>query len=249
MSLSIGQALGRGTRRSLSVSGIVLFVTMVVYQVLFVGALNTVVVNSLPPNVSPADVGTVGFTLPVSTAVAAAIGVGSLLFGTALFLVATRLLSRDISALNSIPLSLVGHRFGRAFLSTLAVSLVLAVVIPIGLAFLLVPGLFLAVSFQFAVFAVGVEDCGPLAGLRRSWELASGNRWRLFGLLLVVTGVTVVASIPGTAVSLADPTVGQLVSLVITSVVVTVMYGILADAFVQLRERSTAGAASETAAL
>ena len=247
MSLSIGQALGRGTRRSLSVSGIVLFVTMVVYQVLFVGALNTVVVNSLPPNVSPADVGTVGFTLPVSTAVAAAIGVGSLLFGTALFLVATRLLSRDISALNSIPLSLVGHRFGRAFLSTLAVSLVLAVVIPIGLAFLLVPGLFLAVSFQFAVFAVGVEDCGPVAALRRSWELATGNRWRLFGLLLLITGIALIGSIPGTAISLVAPAAGQLISLFITSVFAIVLYGILADAFVQLREGPTVDPASSGA--
>jgi hypothetical protein len=50
-------------------------------------------------------------------------------------------------------------------------------------------------------------------------------------------------------VSVADPTAGQLVSLVITSVVVIVMYGILADAFVQLREQPTAGAAGETPAL
>ena len=194
MSLSIGQALGRGTRRSLSVSGLVLFVAMVVYQVVLVGTVNTVVVNSLPPNISPEEIGAVGFTFPISTGVAGVVGVASLLFGTGVFFIATRLLSRELSALGSIPPSLLGHRFGRAFLSTLAVSLVLAVVIPIGLALLFVPGLFLAVSFQFAVFAVGVEDCGPLAGLRRSWELASGNRWRLFGLLLVVTGVTVVAS-------------------------------------------------------
>lgn len=244
MSLSIRQALGRGTRRTLSVSGLVLFVTMIVYQVVFVGSLNTVVVNSLPPNTSPADVGSVGFSFPISTGLAAAIGIISMLFGIAIFLVATRLLSRELSALGSIPLSLISHRFGWAFLSTLAISVVLAIVIPIGLLFLVVPGLFLAVSFQFAVFAVGVEDSGPVAGLRRSWELASGNRLRLFALLVLVTILSIITSIPGTVVSVADPTAGQLVSLVTSSVVLIVLYGILADTFVQLRDGPTAAPTS-----
>jgi len=249
MSLSIGQALGRGTRRTLSVSGVVLFVAILVYQIVLVGTVNTVIVNSLPPNVSTADVGSVGFSFPIPTGVAAVVGIGSILFGTAAFLVATRLLSRDLSALGSIPPSLLGYRFVRAFLSTIVVSLVLAVVIPIGLVFLLVPGLFLAVSFQFAIFAVGVEDCGPVAALRRSWELATGNRWRLFGLLALITVVAVVASIPGTAVSLVDPTAGQLVSLFVNSVVAIVMYGIIADAFVQLREGPTVEPVSGGAAI
>lgn len=236
MSLSIGQALGRGTRRSLSVSGLVLFVAMLAYQIVLVGTVNTVVVNSLPPNISPEEIGTIGFTFPIPTGVAAVVGVASVLFGTGVFFLATRLLSRELSALGSIPPSLLGHRFGRAFLSTLAVSLVLAVVIPIGLAFFLAPGVFLAVSFQFAVFAVGVEDCGPVAALRRSWELATGNRWRLFGLLLLITGIALIGSIPGTAVSLVAPAAGQLVSLFITSILAIVLYGILADAFLQLRE-------------
>ena len=243
MGVQIGQALGRGTRRTLSASGIVLLVSMLVYQFAMVGAVNTLIANSLPAEVASeaSATGAVGFTFPVSTAVAAAITAAAVVFGAAVFFVATRLLARDLSALGSIPLSLVSHRFGWAFLSTLAVSLVLSIVIPIGLVMLLVPGIFLAVSFQFALFAIGVEDCGPIAALRRSWELATGNRWRLFGLLLLVFVIGAVMSVAGTVVSLVDPTAGQLLSVVLNSVVVVVTYGILADAFVQLREESTAG--------
>jgi len=240
MGVQIGQALGRGTRRTLSASGIVILVSMLVYQFLMVGAINTLITNSLPADVT-GEAAEIGFTFPVSTTVAAGMIAVSVLFGTALFFVATRLLARDLSALGSIPLSLVSHRFGWAFLSTLAVSVLLSITISIGLVLLLVPGIFLAVSFQFALFAIGVEDCGPLAALKRSWELATGNRWRLFGLLLLVFVIGAVVGAVTTVVSLVDPTAGQLVSIVVNSVVVIVIYGILADAFVQLREGSTAG--------
>lgn len=236
MQLSIGQALGRGTRRSLSVSGIVLFASMLLYQFVFLGAINTVIINNLPPEVSPSELGTIGFAFPVSTAVAAVLSVVALLFGTGIFLIATRLLSRDLSEVGSVPLTLITHRFGWAFLSTLVVSLILVIVIPIGLVVFLIPGLFLAVSFQFAVFAIGVEDYGPLGALRRSWKLASGNRWRLFGLILLVAVVAGVSGSVGSVVSIVDPVAGQLVSIVVTSVMVIVSYGIVADAFVQLRE-------------
>ncbi|MFO7834598.1 MAG: hypothetical protein R6V31_11260 [Halohasta sp.] len=249
MGLQIGQALGRGTRRTLSASGVVLVVSMLLYQFAMVGAVNTLVANSLPPEVASeaSAAGGIGVTFPVSTPVAAAITAIAVLFGAAVFFVATRLLARELSSLGSVPLSLVSRRFGWAFLSTLAVSLVLSIVIPIGLVMLLVPGIFLAVSFQFAIFAVGVEDCGPIAALKRSWELATGNRWRLFGLLLLVFVIGAVAGGVGTVVSLVDPTAAQYVSILINSVLIVVTYGILADAFVQLGGGSTASAAGTPA--
>lgn len=45
MALQLGQALGRGARRALSVSGIVALVLTICYQVVFVGSFNTVVLN------------------------------------------------------------------------------------------------------------------------------------------------------------------------------------------------------------
>lgn len=99
-------------------------------------------------------------------------------------------------------------------------------------------------SFTFVIFAIGVEDARPLAALRRSWALASGNRWRLFALVLVVGIATGLLSSLGSVVSIANPTAGQIVSLLISAPLAIASYGILADAYVQLRESSEEPAGS-----
>jgi hypothetical protein len=248
MALQIGRALGRGFRRSASLSGLVVLVFTMITQFGILGSVNTVIVNLLPDGAQPSDIGTIGFTLPVSTEIAAAIGTVSLLVSTGLFLFAARLLSRDITSLNTLPGSVFTRRLGRAFLSTILVSLVLAIVLPLGFLLFLIPGVFLAVSFQFVVFAVAVEDAGPIDALRRSWGLASGNRWRLFGLVFILAAVSGVSGMIGTVFGLANPLVGQLLSLALNSVFLVFMYGVLADAFVQLRDGplSTVGGTSGT---
>jgi len=245
MALRLGQALGRGVRRAFSVSGIAALALTICYQIVFVGSFNTVIVNRLPPSVQPSDVGTVGFTLPLSTEVAAALGLVALLLGVGVFLVTARLLTRDLSALSSLPGGLFTRRIGPAFLSALVVSVVLAVVIPLGFALLFVPGLFLTVSLQFALFAVAVEDSGPIDALRRSWELASGNRWRLLALVVLFGVLGGIGGVVGSLFAFVSPSMGQLASLVVNSVLVILMYGILADSFVQLR----GGAANATSSL
>jgi uncharacterized membrane protein len=196
--------------------------------------MNTIIVRALPNDVRPSELGTIGFTLPVSSNVAVALGVGALLVGVYTVIVATRLLTRDTGSLSAIPASVFTRRLVRAYLSIAIVSILLAIVIPLGFAMLFIPGVFLAVSFQFAVFTIAVEDTGPIEGLKRSWELATGNRWRLLVLLLVLIVLNVTANIVGTVSTLADPTIGQLVSIGISSVLVVLMYGVLGDGFVQL---------------
>lgn len=163
-----------------------------------------------------------------------------------MFLVTARLLTRDLSALSSLPGNLFTRRIGRAFLSALVVSAVLVVVVPLGFALLFIPGLFLTVSLQFALFAVAVEDTGPIDALRRSWELASGNRWRLLALIILFGVLGGIGGAVGSLFAFVSPLLGQLASLVINSVLVILMYGILADAFVQLRNGPAASATSLT---
>ena len=241
MALRLGRAVSRGIRRSLSVSGLVVLGLTALYQIVFVTALNTLIVNQLPDQIPPREAGVSSLTLPLSTDAAIVVTVVSLLIGFGVFLVAARLLSRDSAELSSLPADVFTRRIGRAFLSAAAVSLVLGVVIPLGFALLIIPGLFLAISFQFAIFAVAVEDDGPLDALRRSWELASGNRWRLLGLVVLFGVVGGISGAAGSVVSLASPLVGQLVSLGANSVFLVLMYGILADAFLQLREEPLLG--------
>jgi len=245
MVLRLGQALGRGARRAFSVSGIVALLLTICYQVVFVGSFNTIIVNRLPSSIQPDDVGTIGFTLPLSTEAAAALGLVALLFGVVVFLMTARLLTRDIASLSSLPGKLFTRRIGYAFLSALVVSVTLTVVIPIGFALLFIPGLFLTVSLQFALFAVAVEDTGPIDALRRSWELASGNRWRLLALVVLFGILGGIGGVVGSLFSFVSPSAGQLASLAINSVLIIVMYGILADSFEQLR----GGAAPSTSSL
>lgn len=243
MALQLGRAVGRGARRSLSISGIVALVLTICYQVLFVGSFNAVLVSRLPSELQAGDVG-IGFALPLPTEIAAVLTVASLLIGIGIFLVTARLLARDVSALSSLPSTLFTRRLGRAFPSAVVVSVVLGVAIPIGFAFLLVPGLFLAVSFQFALFAVAVEDTGPIEAFRRSWELANGNRWRLLALVVLFGVVGAIGGTVGSVFAFVSPSAGQLASLVINSVLIILMYGIIADSFVQLRGGSASSTSS-----
>jgi len=46
-------------------------------------------------------------------------------------------------------------------------------------------GVFLAVRFILISAVASGEPVGPIAILRRSWDLTAGNWWRLFGFLLL----------------------------------------------------------------
>ena len=74
---------------------------------------------------------------------------------------------------------------------------------PIGLVILLLVLLILAISIRFVlVTPVGAaENSGPIAILKRSWQLSAGNYWRLLGfvvlLLIAALALIVAASVVG----------------------------------------------------
>ena len=123
-------------------------------------------------------------------------------------------------------------------------ALALSLVAALGFALLFIPGLFLTVSLQFALFAVAVEDTGPVDALRRSWELASGNRWRLLALVILFGVLGGIGGAVGSLLAFVSPSIGQLASLIVNSVLIIVMYGILADSFVQLSSGATSSTSS-----
>jgi hypothetical protein len=61
------------------------------------------------------------------------------------------------------------------------------------LAFIL-PGIWLAVSWEFAAQAVVVEGCRGTAALRRSFELVRGRWWRVFGIIFLLSLLAQAAS-------------------------------------------------------
>jgi hypothetical protein len=82
---------------------------------------------------------------------------------------------------------------GRA-LPRVAVALVLlSVLSTLGLLLLIVPGVYLWIRWFVAPQAVVTEELEPNAGLHRSWDLVTGNWWRVFGIYLVVALIAAVA--------------------------------------------------------
>lgn len=61
----------------------------------------------------------------------------------------------------------------------------------IGCCALSVPGLMAMTMYYVALPAVVIEETGALATLQRSQELTKGNRWPIFGIVLITTAVSV----------------------------------------------------------
>jgi uncharacterized membrane protein len=83
--------------------------------------------------------------------------------------------------------SAYGQQSRRIFTYFLA-SILYAVVVCVGLALFIVPGIYLGLRLQFYAMSIVEEDAGIVSSLKRSWEITKGHGGRLFLLLLVCTG-------------------------------------------------------------
>lgn len=238
MALQLGRTLGRGGLRALSASGIALLTLTLVVQYAFVSSLNTVLYEVFPADVQ-GDL-EIGLTLPVSGSIAGVLTAVAFLATVVLYVVAPRTLARDTADLNSLSARLFTRRIGRAALSALLAGLLVATSVTLG-SVLIVPGLFLAVSFAFVPFAIAVEDRRTIPALRRSWDLARGNRWRLLVVVVVLVAFHGIVSVVSAAFTLAAPAVGQAISVGASSVVLVLGVAVLAEAFRQLRDAEAGG--------
>jgi uncharacterized membrane protein len=76
------------------------------------------------------------------------------------------------------------------------VSLVIGLLVTVGTLLLIVPGLIMMVIWWVAVPVAVVEEEGIGGSMRRSAALTSGNRWRVFGLILILIVISVVLFVP-----------------------------------------------------
>lgn len=100
--------------------------------------------------------------------------------------------------------------------------------------FLVIPGMFPAVSLVFAQLAVVLEDAGVIEALRRSRGLTSGNRLRLFALGLIIVGGGAIAGGVFGFIGVFLPLVGAVASAIVTSVVSLFALGVLVGSYRQL---------------
>jgi hypothetical protein len=86
-------------------------------------------------------------------------------------------------------------------------------------------GMFLAVRFILVSPVASAEAVGPIAILRRSWELTRGNWWRLFGFLLifVVGALVLIIAVNAVAVLLGKLLFSDLSPLSIGGLLVSIV--------------------------
>lgn len=80
----------------------------------------------------------------------------------------------------------------RAFLPLLIVSLLFGLAIGAGMILLIVPGIMIACAWCVAVPALVADRTTIRGAFGRAAELTRGNRWRIFGLFLVVFVILIV---------------------------------------------------------
>lgn len=92
---------------------------------------------------------------------------------------------------------------------TMFVAYLLAsIAIMIGMIFLIVPGIYLALRLQFFAAFIVEEDAGIMESLQKSWEITKGQVMDLFILLLAMIGITIVGVLLlGVGVLVAGPLV------------------------------------------
>jgi len=180
MPLQIGAALKSGGYRLASRTGALLTATYLVlyaaYQVAYNSLLNVLYAHWGVDATLP--------TVPVPGPVAATVVAASLVGLSYLSVVAIRTFVADER--DAIPRPFYTEGVVWAVPNLFLGGLVTMLLMTVGFALLIVPGIFLLVSFVFMPVYVAVEGDDFVTAMRRSWALARGDRLPILGFVLVV---------------------------------------------------------------
>lgn len=127
----------------------------------------------------------------------------NLAFGTLLSMGATAFYIAAHDNPDRTELSMLWHP--QPFWKYLAVSILLGIVVAVGLALLIVPGIILFLMFMFSTFIVIERGLGPIDAMSESRRLTRGHKWQLLGfvgLLFLINLLGLLALIVGVLVSI-----------------------------------------------
>lgn len=122
--------------------------------------------------------------------------------------------------------------------SLFALTVIYVLAVAVGLVFLVLPGLYLAVRLSLALPACVIDGRSTVESLETSWAVAEGDLTKLFGItlsrVLVFVGATFVAAL----VPDLDESVAIAVTVVLTAVVGPVVQLAYARVYLENRPRS-----------
>lgn len=253
MTLEIGRAVSDGLRRAVKPNGLLLMALFVVLG--FVGTLASQSLLSVyfESMASEFPSSTTGSGFPPATplgvlplGVAAVVAIVMAFVSEAVRIVGIRTFVSD--ATETIPAEYRRRNLPLATINGVVGGIVAGFLVGIGTIFLIIPGIFLAMSFFFFRQEIAINDRNFVSALSESWSIASGNRFPLFLLAIVVFVIGLVASIPGFIAGFvfgngAIPT--ALVNVLINGVVTVLGMAIAARAYVQLTDEGGSAAGGE----
>lgn len=68
----------------------------------------------------------------------------------------------------------------------LGASLLMGLAVAVGMVLLVIPGIIAAIMLQFSTYLVIDKGLGVMESLKESVNMTKGNRWKLFGLMLIL---------------------------------------------------------------
>ena len=236
MALHLSHAVSDGIRRTVSRTGGILFLGFLAIQFGLQISANSGVLALLPPEAAEQFSQNAGLMLPIPGSAGLALFVVLMIVSSTYLIILSRTFAQPQSEMSRFPATAT-RRLGRTTVFALVGGLIVTVSILLGTVLLVLPGLFLAASFLFFMFAVAVEDRGIISSLKRSWGLARGSRLKL-GILVIVSGLFggVIGAISPLLTRAGLSVAADIVTVGLTTTFFVPYYAIIASAYLQLRD-------------
>ncbi len=178
------------------------------------GSMGDLETGTAVPQYSAAD-----FAVMAVSVVLSYILIGALVYGTVQHLTGRSASIGDI----------IGRGLSRV-IPVIVIAILLSLVVGIGFALLVIPGIFLIVVYSVVIPAAVVERPGIIGSFKRSWELTKGYRWPVLGLLLILFVILVVFSfVVGAAGGIAFFFLNSLPLLLVFNYVISAISGAFAS--------------------
>lgn len=246
MAIQINDVLQKGFRRTVSRESLGLIIVFVAFQ-----AVNTAVMQSFnrrlfrefgattTEGIPTAPFGTpgAGGGLPFAVDLPLAPLAGGLLLtvfvAEAISVLGVRMFARE----RTVSVSTASLRNGLviATLNGVVGGTLVTVMTGLGALFLIVPGVFIAVSLFFVRQEIAIENKNFIDALTDSWALTRGVRLKIFGLAALLSIINLLAGSPATVLFFVNPTIAIAVSVILGSVTTVFGLAVTTQAYTQLR--------------